>query len=383
MAWTLINEFQFQRYLPKIGVSIKPARGFNPAAPVTDDQQIAMLQEVGAKVCRIDIPWSNVETVAGVYNLDAYYPLFNRLRELGIFSVIILGRGNQLYTGAWDAPPRTEAARTAFANYAKAIVAKFGAAWAWYEIYNEPNAPINWSGASAATEWAQLVNTTAAAIRSLRSDAIIVTGGLAVFEPEAFIATAAPIFNPANLTSIGFHPYTGADAYISNPLMTPEGVKERMDSFKTAAGNILPPCNTEQGFELNKCAGSTTADKLKRQAVFASRFILTAIRSSNRFAIWYDLVDDGTDMNNPEHGLGLYDYNFNIKPAGLAFKRTMNLVNGCESCKIYRDGDSYKVDFTMPGGVVKTLLWTRSFTTAVSTTAAEGDGPMEIEYIAK
>jgi hypothetical protein len=357
----LLKDFVRPTQFPMVGVSIKPSRGYNPAYPVTDAQQLSMVQAVGAKIVRIDVPWADVEQKAGKFTWGSYLSRVNACKAAGIQVVVILGQGNPLYTPAWNMPPTTADAVAAFARYAVAAVGVFGANYVVYEVYNEPNLPGNWGGTANPTQYGALLSATSVALRAARPDARVVSGGLAVFDPDTFIASALKCVDLTKISAVGFHPYTGADDYISDPAMAPGGVPARFAACRAAIGAGSPNVwNTEQGFELSKCAGSTISDKLARQGVFASLFVLSALLSLQNFAIWYDLVDDGTDMTNPEYGMGLFDFNFNMKPSGKGFKAITDLINGSASATVSSDGTTYVAKFTGTAGKVSTVTWSGS-----------------------
>jgi hypothetical protein len=197
-----LKAFTRSSLIPLAGVSIKPCRSYNSAYPVTDAQQLAMVQAVGAKIVRFDLPWADIEQKAGVYTWGAYASRFKMFAAAGIKCVLILGQGNPLYTQAWDMPPTTVAAIAAFARFAVAAYSQFGASWAVYEIYNEPNMPSNWGGSANPAQYGVLLSAVSIAMRAARSDVVIVSGGLAVTDPNAFIA-AAPMACPGGQIAQG------------------------------------------------------------------------------------------------------------------------------------------------------------------------------------
>lgn len=350
-----------QRHIPLIGVSIKPSRGYNSAYPVTDDQQISMMQRVGAKLARFDLPWADTEQKAAVYTWGVYEARISKFVAAGIKCILILGQGNPLYTPAWNSPPTTPAAIKAFSDWSVAALNKFGGSNVYYEVYNEPNLPANWNGAANPKQYGALLSAVSTAMRAVKSSTPVISGGLAVYDPNKFIRAALVGVDLAKLSAIGFHPYTGADEYTTDPAMRPEGVPARMAACKAAIGNGSPPVfNTEQGFELSKCEGSTLAEKKARQGIFAARFVLTGIMSYPGFAIWYDLIDDGTNMNDPESECGLFDFNFNVKPSGKGFASITSLINNCASASISGDGTTYVAKFTTAVGKVSTVTWSNA-----------------------
>jgi trimeric autotransporter adhesin len=343
--------------VPLVGVCTHSHRWNDVTNVISDDQQFRLIKDCGARIVRWGIQWADVETVAGRYDFTKYLNLFNLLKGAGIKSVILLGHGNPLYTPSWSSPPLTPQAIAAFAAFAVAAVKQFGCANAYYEITNEPNQPNGWNATVDPVAYGALLGPVVKAMKTYHPEVSVISGGLGVNDPNNFIKTALAAVDKTLLAGVGYHPYTNGDGGLSDPAMRPEGVLDRFRACRQAVGAGCPPiCNTEQGYYLTTCNGATLADKLARQAQFAARFVLNALYIGSPFSIWYDLIDDGLDMTEMEFGLGLYDYNFDIKPAGVAFKSTVALLNNCLSASTYKDGDLYQAVFNMPD-VPKTVVW--------------------------
>lgn len=358
MAFQTLAAHSNPASIPWIGVSIKRARGNNPLYPVSDDQNIALAKEVGAKLLRIDVMWADCEAQKGVYNFSSVKPLIDKAWKAGIQVLPILARGNPLYTGSWDRPATTPEARTAYAAFAVAAGKALGVPF--MEIMNEPNNTQMWGGPVDAEAYGRLLNEVLLATQAAGVKTPIIAGGLAIggppggfMEPKDFIAAALPFVTATNLRAWGVHPYTGADCYLSDPMMRPEAVQQRCLSFRPAGINTMV-FNTEQGFSVAHCAGNTVEEKRARQALFATRFVLSAM-TQWQMAIWYDLIDDGKDMNEVEQGFGLFDFDMKIKPSGLAFKAATSLINSCASSVIRKDGDALRGVFKMPSGDAFTI----------------------------
>src|ERR1051325_1192006 len=86
----------------------------------TDAQpgEIKMIAEAGFRWVRMDFKWDETEREQGVYDFSAYDRLLASLDQFQIRPLFILDYGNRLY--ADGGPPRTEAARQAFADWAAA-----------------------------------------------------------------------------------------------------------------------------------------------------------------------------------------------------------------------------------------------------------------------
>lgn len=367
MAFTLITDFTSNSQLPPLGVSIKKYRANDSGTTmITAQQQIDLASAIGAKFVRIDLLWADCELTTGTYTWPTYYDdLKTKAIAAGMKCLFILGQGNSLYTAGWNVPPQTSTSRTAFANWCTAVRGHFGGSYVWYEIYNEPNLnwPGYWSDATlAAQEWGLMVTAGATALKAAGA-CVVFSGGLSVFNPETFATAAFPYVDKTKLDGVGYHPYTGADLYGVKP---ETNTWDKFTAIRTAYSGGPPVANTEQGFELNKCSGTTTTDKLKRQGTWAARFVLSNLLKSQPLAIWYDLIDDGTDANDPEKMLGLYDYNMVIKSSGTSFRQMADLRNTCVSAKTYKDTDTYQIVFTMSDGSKKTVTWMATGTGSVT-----------------
>jgi len=375
----LVFNYSRPSAIPLVGVCTHSHRWNDITNVISDDQQFKLIKDCGARIVRWGIQWADVETVAGKYDFTKYLNLFNLLKGAGIKSCILLGHGNPLYTPNWYTPPLTTDAINAFANFAVAAVKQFGCANAYYEITNEPNQPNGWNSVVDPLAYGALLGPVVKAMKAYRSEVAVISGGLGVNDPNNFIKAALSTFDKTLLYGIGYHPYTNGDGGLSNPLMRPEGVLDRFRACRQTVGAGCPViCNTEQGYYLTTCAGDTLDAKLKRQGQFAARFVLNALYIGSPFSIWYDLIDDGTDMTEMEFGLGLYDYNFNIKPAGTAFKSMMELLNSSSSISTYKDGDLYQVIFTTPAGP-KAVLWSSYGQIARTLTVDEQKPPLIID----
>lgn len=377
MAFTTLAGPLQPQWVPKIGVSFKRHLNGN-LLPV--QTIVNLLQGVGAKIARFDLMWADCETSPGVYNFSAYTPLVNALKAAGITPLIILARGNPIYTGAWHIPPTTDAHRAAFANFAVAALNACGVASA-YEVMNEPDNAQMWGATPSAEHYGKLLAAVSVAMKAANANASVHGGGLSVVGNTAqfFADYLTYIPDKTKVTTFCYHPYTGGDAYLSNPAMRPERVRDRMVGIRPAGTNY-PISNSEQGFYLTECNGSTVAEKEARQGAFATRFVLSSMILQN-FAIWYNLINDGTDMTDREQGLGLYRNDLTIKPAGVQFKAVMNLLNGVSTVLIERDGDYYRSTFTYSNGSIVVVPWTAGAAGTHTVQLAETTGPMVVRTL--
>lgn len=112
-----------------LGISSHMAQA-NVDADFDFDPIYASYAKAGVKYARIDANWREVEKEKGVYTFpEIYTNVVNAIRKAGMTPVIIINDyGYELYTSDKE---------VAFANFAEAVVNKFGKGY--YECINEPN----------------------------------------------------------------------------------------------------------------------------------------------------------------------------------------------------------------------------------------------------
>lgn len=360
MAFQVLKTFNRQSDMPWIGVSIKRARANREDLPdhvVSDDMNIALAKEVGAKIVRLDVMWDRCETQKGVYNFQSTTSLIDKAWPQGIRVLPILARGNRLYTGDWKVPPTTPEARQGFAAFSAAASEALGVPY--LECMNEPNNAEQWGGPPDPVAYGLLLKESIIAVRSCRKPRPIIAGGLAIggnggfIEPKDFIAQAMPHIAPERFLAWGAHPYTGADKFPNDPMLRPDAAQARMLSFRPTGFQEMM-FNTEQGFSIADCRGATYAEQLIRQGAYTTWFMLSSLLQWGSI-IYYDLIDDGKDPTKIEEGYGLYTFGLQLKPSGRAFKRLASIINSCASAVIGKDGDILRGIFTMENGEIITI----------------------------
>ena len=96
-------------------------------------QKLDSLQESGVGWVRMDFFWGAIEKKPGVYDFSAYDALIGGLTARHLSAIFILDYGNDLYQ---KGPPRSPAARAAFARFAAAAVKRFAGKPVLWELWN-------------------------------------------------------------------------------------------------------------------------------------------------------------------------------------------------------------------------------------------------------
>ena len=317
--------------LPQFGVSTHQGR--NP-----DDVNVKLISESRARVVRFDVPWNDVEH-EGQYNFSAYDDLIRKLRASGKSIVLVLAYGHPDHSdgraeNGLPLPPHTPEQRAAYGRYVQSVARQYHGPDIIYEIWNEPNITLFWPPAPDAKAYAELLAEATHAIRSIEPAATIISAGLAnVNDPAGYLHTLAKTGALDQLDGITFHPYRQNG---------PENSINDIDEFENAtAGRASHPLwITEWGYSEAWIAKTDPAHIQQRLAVMTARLMLTAALAKAKTTLVYELIDDGTSPSDQESNFGLYDYDFQPKPAATAFRSIAELMSDCNKYK-------FKVDKTL------------------------------------
>jgi hypothetical protein len=150
--------------------------------------------ELGVKWTRFLAVWPVIETKEGSYNFTSFDEPVDAARAQGITPFVCLSNGNKLYSAAiphpdpaWrliygvkPAPPiLDEKAMAAWLRYVEAVVTHAQDRVTHWEIWNEPNHYAYWGGPPNAADYGRLVRLTAARIKAIQPQAVIIAGAQA------------------------------------------------------------------------------------------------------------------------------------------------------------------------------------------------------------
>lgn len=296
------------------------------------EKLLPLMKQMGVSVVRNDIYWSATERQKGVYKMPAVTrEWIQKAADADIKVITVLVYGNKLYDNPLDPD--------AFAKYAAFVARelKGKGVVAAYEIWNEPNNfrfrkkyGGMWNGSDNApwiSKFAELVQKTAAEIRTVDPDATIVTGGgtapatvyLMRRHPEAF----------KNIDGLTLHPYTyhlppetvpwggkgidkrdGVSVADANHSMTSLFRKLREYSRKNL-GRELPIWVTEFGyttfnhFARHAKRGLYAGFREPVQAAYHVRALVAALADGVKVWCIYDFMNDGRNPLSAEDQFGL------------------------------------------------------------------------------
>jgi hypothetical protein len=286
----------------------------NPGAMAVE---IARFKDLGVKFIRFDLTWSDVETVAGVYNFEWLDAPLQALEAAHTQVIPILDYGNTLYNGRTDGNTSYPTPPAPYAAFAGAVAQRFGTRLGPYEIWNEENVGYRfWLPKEDPVAYAALAEAANASIKQGCPACQVIFGGV-YWHAEVlntsgvdFIqaACAADPALAASLNGFGVHPYAlyppmaPPDAW-----QAPEAPLTDMVTQAVAASGLTPPPPawiTEVGWPIQQ--GSV--DEPTQASDLVKAYAL-ANRVSARSVCWYNLQDGPNPTAfPPEDAFGLLNY---------------------------------------------------------------------------
>ena len=173
------------------------------------------------KWVRIQSGWARTEKTPGVYEFDWLDDVIDNLLKRGLLPWICLCYGNGIYGedagkvfGAVGVPPiKNDTQKKAWADYVKAVAARYRGKVRHYEVWNEPDGIWCWKHGVNMTEYGNFIIDTAKAVRESDPDAYIIGGALcwpSIANLSEMLATGAA----EHMNGFSFHEYTPDEAHL-------------------------------------------------------------------------------------------------------------------------------------------------------------------------
>jgi polysaccharide biosynthesis protein PslG len=315
---------------------------------------------------RGDAYWSTIETSKGVLSwpsaLDDLDVLVDAMVAKKLRPILVLGYGNQFHDGGTQ--PFSNDGISAYVRYALYVVEHFRNRVNQFEVWNEWSFGAGARGAGNkgdAIQYRNLLRATYTAIKTVRSDVVVLGGGSGVGgKQSAWVTAFIAAGGLDTLDGFSVHPYVHCDGGVKgslpltgSPLFepkrssvpavpsaraavneaiggTPEEAISRLDTLhhqfdKSKPGKSVPIYITEMGWPTSsaQCGIPQFA-----AAAYLQRFFLQArARPWIAGVWWYDLFDDGNDDSNREHRFGLFSSAGRAKPAATGLQAILRFMN--------------------------------------------------------
>ncbi|OHB72897.1 MAG: hypothetical protein A2Z25_03230 [Planctomycetes bacterium RBG_16_55_9] len=287
-----------------------------------EPRDLDMIAEAGFKFIRMDLGWSRVERVKGVYDFDksGYDALTNGCTKRGIQILYILDYSNELYES--DRSVRTQAGREAFAAFAEAAAKRYAGKGILWEVWNEPNLRQFWNPQPSAEDYCKLVEAVADRVR--RADPTgQVAGGATSQIPLDWFEDCFKRGLLKWIDVLSVHPYRSK---------APETVVEDYAKLReliqryVPAGKEIPVISGEWGYSNLNWDKSRLSEQ--EQANYLVRMFLVNLYQGIPVSIWYDWKNDGADPNEREHQFGTVRHDLKPKAAYMAAKALSSTLAG-------------------------------------------------------
>ncbi len=260
-----------------------------------DPVLIPLVSRLGVSTVRDELYWGAIEKEKGVYDFPDYYDTYMAaLKQYSISPFIVLSYGNDNYPGGPHVKDPIGVA--GYAKYAVAVLNHYGDQIKDVEVHNEYNA---YGGGAAPSYYYPLLKETYTAVKSVRDD-VRVIGPAGVTIPYDWIEELFKLGGLNYLDGVSVHPYR----FPQNP----EGGELDLDKMNkliakyNTSGKEIPLWLTEAGWHTRKGGDGISEDK---QAEYLVRYNVLALSEGVEHISWYDLKNDGTNLENREHNFGI------------------------------------------------------------------------------
>lgn len=279
---------------------------------------LQLLEEAGVDSVRDDAYWSTAEQRRGQLRIDpAWQAYLSKAREHRLRPLLVLGYGNANYGNY--AKPRYPPIKEAFGNYVSFVSHELADSVDFYEIWNEwdKENPVD---AMFARDYSTLIEETALNLRQQKKPLTIVAGAVTSQGMDLGFAdrlVEAGLLN--HVDGLSLHPYVHCR---HEERHTPERwiswLRWVDADLRALAARPVPLYLTEMGWPSNH--GKCGVSEQTQAAYLARSYFLAQTLPDIKGLWWYDLLNDGSDVEDPEQNFGLLNQDLSVKPAYLTLK---------------------------------------------------------------
>ena len=293
------------------------------------NRSFALMRDAGIGAFRDELYWSLLEKSPGVFALTGETARVGTALDgavaTGLEPILILNYGNGLYGGGF---PLNDAARKAFAAYARFTAATYRGKIRHYEVWNEWNGGMGHANATAAMKapesYLPVLQAAYAAVKQVDPAAIVIGG--AVDGNVAWTERLVELGGMQHMDVLSIHPYmfhAGKDGTPENLVGYIADLGRRLAAKN--GGKVPPLYVTETGWPTTAAVpGGVTPETAADYLVRAYLGVRTLPFVKGMW--WYELQNSGGDPGNIQHNFGLTDANLDPKPAYHAMRAVAPLV---------------------------------------------------------
>ncbi|MCG5237496.1 hypothetical protein [Xanthobacter oligotrophicus] len=326
-----------------------------------------LVDEVGFDSFRDDLAWPVFDAPGTPPGTLRPTRLFDFMKLTKARPLLILSHSNPAVAGG--VKPMNEAGRAAFADFAVRAAAATRPLNPMFEIWNEWNLTSGqrppWlvgvgpdSDPRAAAHYSALARTTIAALRTSEPALTLLSGAAGVDPGWAWTQAIVRDGAIKNASGLSVHQYNHCepDVRTRNATDIVDRLGDLQSRLRTQTGADVPIYLTEFGWPTARrpCVITQTA-----AADNIAQVLLWSAATPWMKGAWiYQLKDQGRNPDELEDNFGLYDYDFNPKPAACAVREAIKLIKGTTAFRLERPfRDVFILQATTPQGI-RLVGWT-------------------------
>ncbi|MFG1333726.1 cellulase family glycosylhydrolase [Xanthobacter autotrophicus] len=327
----------------------------------------ARIRDLGVDSFRDDLPWPVFDAPGAAIGQPQPARLFRFMTLTQAQPLLILGHSNPAVPGGEK--PMNVKGRTAFADFTVRAAAATRPFNPMFEIWNEWNLtggqrPPWLTGAGspsdprAATHYSALARAAVPSLRAADPKATILSGAAGI-DPgwqwtKAIVQDGA--LEGASGLSVHYYNHCEPDIRTRTATDIVNRLTDLQGLLRSRTGSDVPIFLTEFGWP--------TANRpcvISRQAAAdnIAQMLLWSAATPWLKGLWvYQLKDQGRDLDELEDNFGLYDYDYNPKPAACAVREAIRLIKAAGSFRLERPfQDLFVLQASTPEGI-RLVSWT-------------------------
>ncbi|HLC82250.1 MAG TPA: cellulase family glycosylhydrolase, partial [Bacteroidia bacterium] len=275
-------------------------------------------QQMGDRWTRFDFEWGVIEPEKNTYDFGMFDFVVEEAEARGIKLLALLNlnaapewQRSGGYLDFIDTPAN-------YAHYVGKVAEHFKGKVELFELGNEPSYHMD---VETYTEYLKAGYT---AVKKANPDAKVITAGTTYeTDPVSWVNGLYENGAKGYFDYLGYHPYTwpeGPDAPGFTVMKKLRDIMAENNDFDEN-GQVKEIMATEFGWPTTK-NGGVSEDTQAKYLVDSFTNILIREFPFIAIAFWYDLINDHDgDSVDPENNFGLYDKDYNAKPAVAAFQQ--------------------------------------------------------------
>ncbi|CAI0779860.1 Beta-xylosidase [Serratia proteamaculans] len=349
----------------ELGIGVHPAEFSAPT-----ENYVNLAKQYGFNSFRTDLNWENIEKVKGTYSIQPPLKKTNELIKIidndkSTTALLILDYGNNIYTPSGY--PISQNEIDAFSNYSNWVSNQFKNKVKYYEIWNEwlqgTGIKEKTSPPSDPKIYSDLVKESYKKIKNNDPDAIVMIGSINPTIPKYMTWLSGLIDNGIldYSDAISVHAYS---TRISSPgTKSPES---GIDEIEKLQNLIVKKTGKQKNIYITEIGYPTmhNVQDLSQDSVAQKIIKFTILARSKPYIKglwWYDLIDDGINIEEPENNYGFFSTTNAPKKSADSVKELARVVK--DDSYHFQENENgtntITVFITSPNGKKAQISWKR------------------------